>query len=124
MVVDDEASIASLFETILKTELPGLLVDRAHNGREALELFSRLHHSVLIMDLHMPVMDGQTSFLEIQRLCADRAWKMPAVIFCTALAPSGALQRMIRSSTDHTLLAKPVRMEAVVEAVRSRLPRG
>ena len=69
LLVDDEESIRTLFQIILSAQLPDRTFDVASNGAEAVESFIRGHHAVLLMDLHMPVMDGQIAFAEIERIC-------------------------------------------------------
>jgi CheY-like chemotaxis protein len=121
LVVDDEQIIQRLFEMVLNWELPGCEVEVASNGREAVDAFCRGHHAVLLMDLHMPVMDGQAAFVELQKKCEASNWEMPSVVFCTGYAPPASLRRLVTNSTSHCLLPKPVSNETLVDAVRSRL---
>jgi two-component system response regulator YesN len=121
LVVDDERSIRALFQMILAEELPGRRVDIASNGQEALDAFRSLHHAVLLMDLHMPVMDGHKAFCEIERHCRTGNWEMPAFVFCTGFAPPDALLDAIDASVTHCLLCKPVDTRTLVNAVRMRL---
>jgi small basic protein (TIGR04137 family) len=121
LVVDDEQIIQRLFEMILSWELPGRQIDVASNGAEAVRAFTSGHHAVLLMDLHMPVMDGQAAFCEIQRTCEARNWQMPSVVFCTGFAPPASLKDVLSKSSVHCLLSKPVSNETLVEAVKQRL---
>lgn len=121
LVVDDEPSIVNLFKLILENYIQGVPVDKASNGAEALEMFSTRRYDVIVMDLHMPVMDGQTAFLEIESICAKRGWRMPSVVFCTGYAPHDAVKKAISEGDRHTLLNKPVRSEILVKAVQTRL---
>jgi CheY-like chemotaxis protein len=121
LLVDDDDAIRALFHLILSTVMPERSFDQARNGREALDCFSRGHHAVLLMDLHMPVMDGQSAFLEIEKLCQSREWELPSVVFCTGFAPPETLTKVVDSSALHSLLLKPVSSEALVSAVRTRL---
>jgi CheY-like chemotaxis protein len=121
--VDDEPEIRSLFEMILKEDLPGCRVDMAKDGAEAVDRFKKEHHSVLLMDLHMPVLDGQGAFTAIEKACRDGNWQMPSVVFCTGFAPPDTVQQIVSSDSPHCLLSKPVSAECLVDAVRCRLPR-
>ena len=121
MVVDDEKTILRLFQTILSSGLPDRKIDVAGNGQEALELFSTGHHAVLVMDLCMPVMDGHAAFLAIERLCRERNWRMPSIVFCTGFAPPDTVKSIVSANPAHELLAKPVRGDLLVKAVRDRL---
>ena len=71
LLVDDEKSILELFRRLLAFRLPNCRIAVAVNGAEAIEQFHEAHHGVIMMDLRMPVMDGQTAFLEIQKLCCE-----------------------------------------------------
>jgi CheY-like chemotaxis protein len=121
LLVDDEKTILRVFRLVLSGPLPECRIDLANNGAEAVDAFSAGHHGVLLMDLHMPVMDGQTAFMEIQKLCDARNWMMPSIAFCTGFAPPASLSRLIAQGQRHGLLLKPVRNDVLVEAIRSRL---
>lgn len=121
LVVDDEPSIGNLFQLILENYLHEIHVDKASNGAEAVKLFAMEPYDVVVMDLHMPVMDGQTAFLEIEKICKEKQCPMPSVVFCTGYAPRDVVKRAISEGDKHTLLNKPVRSEILVKAVQSRL---
>ena len=121
LLVDDEEPIRILFEMILSADLPDLRIDLASNGQEALDLFSRKHHALLLMDLHMPVMDGRAAFEAIRELCCTRRWQMPSVVFCTGFAPPEPVVKAVEENESYGLLAKPVSSRSLIEAVRIRL---
>jgi len=121
LIVDDEKGIRDLFSAILSHDLPEVPLDLASNGEEALERFRRGRHGVLIMDLHMPIMDGLTAFNRIEQLCAAETEKMPAVVFCTGFAPPDSVREIVQTCSRHCLLPKPVRNEVLVETIRGRL---
>jgi len=121
LLVDDEESIRFLFQMILSADLPDLNIDLASNGQEAVDIFSDKHHAVVLMDLHMPVMDGRTAFAAIEEMCRERRWQMPSVIFCTGFAPPEPVARAVDEHGPHCLLAKPVSSHNLVEAIRFRL---
>ena len=121
LLVDDEKTILKLFQMILSSGMPGYTIDVANNGLEAVESFSIGHHAVLIMDLHMPVMDGQAAFFKIEHLCKENNWEMPSVVFCTGFAPPDSIRGVLDAGSRHCLLSKPVSGETIIEAVKSRL---
>ncbi|MGQ9663563.1 MAG: response regulator [Kiritimatiellia bacterium] len=121
LVVDDENLILRLYSSILEPELPHCEIDSAKNGVEALELFKRHWHSVLVLDLHMPVLDGLRTFNAIEEICRERQRAMPAVIFCTGFAPPGGVRAIIARDRRHCLLTKPVENDVLVAAVKERL---
>jgi len=121
LLVDDEKTILRLFQMILSSAIPDVAIDVAHNGEEAVKSFSEKRQCVLIMDLHMPVMDGQAAFFKIESLRKEHNWEMPAVLFCTGFAPPDSIRGVIASGSRHCLLPKPVNGDTIVEAVKSRL---
>ena len=66
LVIDDEPSIRSLLDTLLRRK--GYDVVRADSGRKGLELFRREHPDVIVLDLKMPEMDGLTVLRQIHSL--------------------------------------------------------
>lgn len=121
LIVDDEQGIRDLFSMILSHDLPGVMLEQASNGAEALERFQEHRHGVLIMDLHMPVMDGLTAFDRIRCYCEVSNIDMPAVVFCTGYAPPSAVRKIVKASERHHLLPKPVKSDTLVDVIRSRL---
>lgn len=124
LVVDDEDVIRQLFQMILSDELYPERVDTACNGAEAVERFRQHRYDVLLLDLFMPVMDGVEAFERIQQLCAENAWIMPHVVFCTGFAPPASICRAIEHGDFHTLLMKPVTNDMLLSTVRGYLDRS
>jgi CheY-like chemotaxis protein len=94
----------------------------AANGIDAVESFRQSHHGVLLMDLKMPLMDGQTAFYKIRDLCDEKGWEMPAVIFCTGFVPSNNVRLLAASGPNYDLIQKPVTSEILLNAVKHHLP--
>lgn len=57
LVVDDEQSIRELLVDVLTEE--GYDVECASDGREALDAIVRTSPRLMLLDLHMPLMDGR-----------------------------------------------------------------
>ncbi len=121
LVVDDEEPIVELFKLMLESAIPNVQVDIARNGREAVDAYEQNHHNVVVMDLHMPVMDGQTAFGVLRDLCKKNGWEMPGVVFCTGYAPPTGVKQAIAGESRHALLHKPVTTDNLVHAVQDRL---
>jgi len=66
LVIDDEPSIRSLLDTLLRRK--GYDVVLADSGRKGLELFRREHPDLIVLDLKMPEMDGLTVLRQIHSL--------------------------------------------------------
>jgi CheY-like chemotaxis protein len=121
LIVDDEQMIRRLFGMIIQSEYNDAVVDQAANGTEAVQAFAQGRHDLVIMDLQMPVRDGREAFLEISRLCHEKGWPVPPVVFCTGFSPPESLNSIIGDGSLHGLLRKPVKAEALLDAIRQRL---
>lgn len=121
LLVDDEPTITRLFKELLAPLLPGCAVDTASNGMEALEAFRQRRHKVVLMDLHMPVMDGASAFRELSRWCTESNSEMPSVVFCTGFAPPEAIDTMVTESDRHALLFKPIGIQRLAATVKAHL---
>src|SRR2546427_12424915 len=78
LVVEDEPAIASILTAYLERD--GLRSRMASDGQEALQLFRLLRPDLVLLDIHLPGMDG------IDVLRAIRDDSQTPVIMVTALA--------------------------------------
>ena len=65
LIVDDEEKIRDIIEEYISTE--GFIIDKAANGRSALELFTKNDYSLIILDVMMPFIDGWGVCTEIRK---------------------------------------------------------
>ena len=121
LVVDDEDEIVTLFQLMLGAEIPGATVDIATNGVEAVDAFKKEPYDVIVMDLHMPIMDGYKAFLELSSICEKENINIPGFIFCTGYIPPDSIRKAVAENENNCLLQKPVDMRSLVDAVTSRL---
>lgn len=121
LLVDDEEEITRLFKIMLTSSIDNIEVDVANNGCEAIRCFKKYNHSVIVMDLHMPVMDGQEAFEKLQDLCETTDSKMPGVVFCTGYIPPDGIKKAVSENSLHGILQKPVTTKYLIDAVKERL---
>lgn len=104
LIVDDEEDIRETLRDAFEEE--GYVVEVAADGQHALEMLERITPSIVLLDLLMPVLDGNAVFA---RMRADERWSAIPVIFSTsdpARAPAGEL--VIRKPVDLTRLITTV----------------
>ncbi|MBK5259040.1 MAG: response regulator [Thermoanaerobaculia bacterium] len=94
----------------------GYTGDAVGNGREALQAIERVAYDVILMDWHMPEMDGIEATTEIRR--RETAGKRIPIIALTASALPEDRQTCIEAGMDD-FVTKPVR-EADLEKALSR----
>ncbi len=122
LLVDDEAQARKLYSLIIGQTFPSVTCDLAENGARAVELFIEHHPLVIVMDIVMPVLDGEKAFYQIEEHCQANQWQSPRVIFCTGYSPSIGLRNVVASDSAHCLLQKPIRKQVLVTAISKRLP--
>ena len=107
LVADDKETGRELVRTVL--ENTGYDVIEATNGTEALDCARREHPDLIILDLHMPSLDG---FGVIQELRRDESFATTPVIALTASAMMGDRERAL--SLGFTgYITKPIWLSAL-----------
>jgi DNA-binding response OmpR family regulator len=103
LVVDDDRDLAGLLAVDLQRR--GHAVELAANGREALQRLQRMPFDVVLVDWHMPVMDGAAFLQEYRRATASSS--PPVVVM------SGAPEALARALSlgAARVIAKPFRFE-------------
>ena len=117
LVVEDDPDIAELVARYL--EKAGFAVDRAANGRDALDALATRPPDLLVLDLMLPQVDG----LEIcRRLRASDATAAIPVIMLTARAEESERIVGLEIGADD-YLAKPFSPSELVARVRALMRR-
>ncbi|WP_394790157.1 LytR/AlgR family response regulator transcription factor [Rhodoferax sp.] len=112
LIVDDEALARTRLRTLLGDCMtpPAVVAGEAGNAEQALALLLTLRFDLLLLDIHMPGMDGVQLAQHLQTLAQP-----PAVVFVTAHA-GYALQAFEVAALDY--LTKPVRLERLQQALQ------
>ena len=92
----------------------GFRVAVARNGREAVERSHEEHPAVILMDIHMPGMDGLAAIRELR---GDAKTSQIPIIALTALAMAGDRERCLEAGANE-YMSKPVRLRELVRLVR------
>ena len=99
LVVEDEPDLAAIFARAL--EMGGFTTDIAPNGKRALEFMNEHIPDIVILDLHLPDIDGLEILYKIR---ADERLNKTKVIVASADA---RLVQMAEEKAD-LILIKPV----------------
>ena len=119
LVVDDNAVNRQVVKLLLAGE--GLDLLEAANGREALDRLGAEAIDLVLLDVHMPVMDGRECIARIRATSAG--WRSIPVIALTAEAMEGDRERLLASGmTDY--VAKPIDRATLVQKVHGLLGRS
>ena len=84
LVVDDSAFMRKVISDLLEEDPRIKVIDRARNGKEAVEKVVKLQPDVVTLDVEMPEMDGLAALKEIMRL------KPTPVIMVSSITRKGA----------------------------------
>ncbi len=115
LIAEDNAVNRLLLERILSRQ--GYYYESALNGQEALEKARGEHFDVVLMDVHMPVLDGYAATREIRRH-ESRNGHRATIIALTALAIEGDKEKCLAAGMDH-YLAKPLRAADLIALLDS-----
>jgi signal transduction histidine kinase/CheY-like chemotaxis protein len=114
LVVEDNPVNQRVAEHML-TKL-GHRVQLAQNGREALEVLAREHFDVVLMDCHMPEMDGFEATTRIREGAAGVLDRSVPILAMTANAFAEDRERCIAVGMND-FLAKPVNRTTLAEMI-------
>ena len=112
VIADDHTVVRSGIAAILSYENDLTIVGEAANGREAVEMATRLRPDVVVMDLAMPVMDGASATAKITASLPETH-----VVVLTSYGTSNDLVRAIDAGAVGAVL-KTVSGDGLVSAIR------
>jgi two-component system, cell cycle response regulator DivK len=112
LVADDKASSRELVRTVL--ERCGYEVVEAADGAEAVEQARATAPDLVLLDLHMPVLDG---FGAIDQLRGDARFDATPVVALTASAMDGDREHAMAAGFSG-YLTKPIRLATLRGEIR------
>ncbi|HEV3041338.1 MAG TPA: histidine kinase N-terminal 7TM domain-containing protein [Candidatus Angelobacter sp.] len=92
----------------------GYFPDVAANGLEVLDALARQVYDVILMDMHMPEMDGMQATKLVRKQFPQA--QQPAIIALTADAMQGDREKFLAAGMDN-YLSKPLRIEELSEVL-------
>jgi CheY-like chemotaxis protein len=109
LVVDDEPSHRRLLRLLL--EEAGYAVELAADGVQALQVLERSSVQVMLLDLHMPRMDG--------RECAARLGARGSHLPLVLMSTDGEVRAWAREVPQARVLAKPFKAAELLSVVQA-----
>ncbi len=110
LIVDDEARILMLLQSLLKAN--GYEALTAKDGHEALNLVKKEQFDLVITDLRMTPMDGMTLFREIKALYPA----LPVILLTAYASVETAIEAMKSGAFDY--LTKPFKVDEMLATIR------
>jgi len=116
LVVDDVLLNREFIKAML-SEVEGLDMDFAGNGLEAVEKFKKEpdRFSLILMDIHMPEMDGLEATRVIRKLDNEYAKKIP-IIALTAATKESEVRKCVDAGMDD-FIVKPMSYDDLIVMV-------
>ena len=118
LIVDDVDFSREIL--VLMLEKTGAVIHQANAGDEAVRMFSKDKYDLVLMDLHMPVMNGYNATKNIRSL--PLLWANLVPIISVSAESSMELRAKCREVGINDHLAKPVTSEALFEKIAKWLP--
>jgi CheY-like chemotaxis protein len=112
LVVDDDSDIRESLALLLRA--PGVALEFAENGQEALERIAVAAPDLILLDLSMPIMDGRRF---VESLDA-RAGSRPPLVVMTAAAEAESHAAALRADA---VLVKPYSLASLITTVTKLL---
>jgi len=111
MIAEDDPINAELLQDLLESQ--GWKVELAEDGEVALTKMAAGHYDLLLLDLHMPKVDGVDVLRRIQRGDVDRPGR---IVVVTADLLYGIREDIV-SLGAHALLSKPIDIAALFKII-------
>jgi CheY-like chemotaxis protein len=118
LVADDKATSRELIRTVLETA--GYDICEASDGIEALRFARETEPDLIILDLHMPGVDG---FGVVKELRREEKFAATPIMALTASAMQGDRERALAAGFD-SYVSKPIPLTTLREEVERLLRRG
>jgi signal transduction histidine kinase/DNA-binding response OmpR family regulator len=119
LVVDDHPVNREVL--VMQLKLLGIAADSAASGVDALAAWVRTHYAAVLLDIHMPRMDGHELTRRLRAAEAERDGIRTPIIAVTADAMKGEEERCLAIGMDAYLL-KPVNIERLRATLERWLP--
>jgi CheY-like chemotaxis protein len=100
-LIDDDEDERWLFAEALARTVPGVICTSASNGQDALDYLSNSQRAIpdlVLMDLHMPGMDGKMCLAEIKKI--QRIKNIPVIVYSTSNYPKDRDETLKLGATD------------------------
>lgn len=115
LIADDDADMLELLTTMLEKE--GYKVIGAENGKIAVELARKELPALIMLDIHMPVLDGLKACKAIK---TDQVTKTIPVVMLTVEGSISEIEQAI-SFGAKTYITKPSGRAEIIKVVKSLL---
>jgi EAL domain-containing protein (putative c-di-GMP-specific phosphodiesterase class I)/DNA-binding response OmpR family regulator len=115
LITEDDDSMRAFLDATLRRA--GMATVLAANGREALDHLEQLSVDVLLLDMHMPVLDGLSTLSVIR--ASERLRTLPVILVTGSVEEADRIGGLDSGADDY--LAKPVAASELIARIRAHL---
>ena len=116
LIADDDAGFRHSLQELIDKQPELSVIGTAENGLEAIELTDRLEPDAVVLDLHMPLLDGVTATARLRR-------DHPSVCLIALTGDEEpALHRAVREAGADEVLLKTQLVEGLIERLSTLRP--
>lgn len=116
LVVDDDDNLRLVL--VDKLNMSGFEATGAVNGKEGLEMALKLHPDIILLDVIMPLMNGQEV---LKKLREDEWGKKAKVIMLTVIEDAEIIAQAVQGGSFAYLIKTDQSMDEIVEKVKGML---
>jgi two-component system cell cycle response regulator DivK len=115
LIVDDEPQNRKLFRDVLKHK--GYTTIEAENGRQGVEMAEKFMPDLILMDMHLPIMDGIEA---TKHLLSNESTSRIPIVALTASVMPGDRERILEAGCQG-YISKPVHISDLLSSVAEYL---
>jgi CheY-like chemotaxis protein/two-component sensor histidine kinase len=116
---DDEVNVLTIVQMI-KHLVPDAKIMTSGNGKEAVEKAIQSLPDLILMDIQMPVMDGNEATTRIRQFESESNSSRATIIGVTARSLASEIDKTIAAGMDDCLI-KPISIDSLEEALSKHL---
>ena len=109
LIVEDDTSIHSILEEILKQE--NYIIYNAYSGTEALMLLEKVQVDLILLDLMLSGINGEEIIKKIKHI--------PIIVLSAKISPSDKVECLINGANDY--ITKPFNKEELLARIKVQL---
>lgn len=116
LVIDDDKNLRLVLTD--KLNVSGFEAVSASNGQEGLEMALKLHPDLILLDVLMPIMNGQEV---LKKLREDEWGRKAKIIMLTVVEDAGVIAQAVQEGSFAYLIKTDQSMDEIVEKIKVML---
>ncbi|MBN4052422.1 response regulator [Sphingobacteriaceae bacterium AH-315-L07] len=108
LIVDDDTINQEILELFLKAT--GCFIETANNGKDGVTMATNDNYDLILMDLHMPIMNGKEAATKIKNALKE---KSPPIIAITANTMDEGVKELLENGMDD-FIGKPIDQKELI----------